>query len=255
MSQGVSTDLPKFGVLTTYTTVYSQTCSTGLEEVTYTVTESCSNSGQPREASYVPQGFMVTIVSCTVCGEKPLVATLTTPAPLAATPGAGSGPNPAPAAPTGSSPKALAGPYPAPGSAPPAGGVPANGSYAPASSGSVPASGGSAPASGGSAPAVGGAAPAGGAPDSGGAPAPAPAPAAAPAAAAGKAPAAAGTPPPLFATPTTKGRAGAAATGASAVGSSAPGTSPVQFTGTASSLSVSLAAGLAMFVGALGLNL
>ena len=70
------------GIMTTYTTIYSQTCSTGLEKVTYTVTESCSIPNQVRDTTYVPQGFTVTTVSCTVCGQTPLIATLTTPAPL-----------------------------------------------------------------------------------------------------------------------------------------------------------------------------
>ena len=66
------------GVFTTYTTEYSQLCPTGLEPVTYTVTESCSSTGASREATYVPQGFTVTTVQCTVCENMPMV-TITTP--------------------------------------------------------------------------------------------------------------------------------------------------------------------------------
>ncbi|MCJ1417204.1 hypothetical protein MMC32_003544 [Xylographa parallela] len=66
------------GILTVYTTEYSQLCPTGLEPVTYTVTESCSSTGASREATYVPQGFTVTTVQCTVCENMPTV-TITTP--------------------------------------------------------------------------------------------------------------------------------------------------------------------------------
>ena len=71
------------GIYTTYTTVYSQWCSSGttLEPVTYTVTESCSSLGQSREASYVPQGFTVVTEMCN-CAEMTM-ATLTTPIALA----------------------------------------------------------------------------------------------------------------------------------------------------------------------------
>ncbi|MCJ1319182.1 Mucin-5B [Xylographa vitiligo] len=66
------------GILTVYTTEYSQLCPTGLEPVTYTVTESCSSTGASREATYVPQGFTVTTVQCSVCENMPMV-TITTP--------------------------------------------------------------------------------------------------------------------------------------------------------------------------------
>jgi len=73
-------------VFTTYTTVYSQLCPTGLQEVTYTVTESCSSMGGiPRTSGYVPQGFTVTTVECTVC-EGMSMATITTPIATPATP-------------------------------------------------------------------------------------------------------------------------------------------------------------------------
>ncbi|KAL8813858.1 MAG: hypothetical protein Q9223_006881 [Gallowayella weberi] len=123
------------GPLTTYTTVYPETCSTGLQPKTYTVTEECSSTGAPRAPDYVPSAFVVTTVTCHVCGETPVVATLTTPAPVApsAAP-AGSAPVPAPAAPTvgGSSPAAppssgaMANPPAAPNaqSPPPAGAAP-----------------------------------------------------------------------------------------------------------------------------------
>lgn len=82
------------GILSTYTTVYSQLCSTGIEPVTYTVTESCSSLGASRESSYVPQGFVVTTVECHICQEGSTVV-ITTPistpstAPLASSPSAG----------------------------------------------------------------------------------------------------------------------------------------------------------------------
>ncbi|KAL8646936.1 MAG: hypothetical protein Q9226_006644 [Calogaya cf. arnoldii] len=103
-----SVPTPK-GPLTTYTTVYSELCSTGFQPKTYTVTEECSTPGAPRPFNYVPAAFVVTTATCHVCAETPVVATLTTPAPMApsAVP-AGSAPSPAPAAPTngGSSPAA-----------------------------------------------------------------------------------------------------------------------------------------------------
>ncbi|KAL9124917.1 MAG: hypothetical protein Q9175_008162, partial [Cornicularia normoerica] len=55
------------GSLTTYVTKYSQACPTGLEEATYTVTEPCPSTGLARGPSYIPQGFTVSTVSCSVC--------------------------------------------------------------------------------------------------------------------------------------------------------------------------------------------
>ncbi|KAL8686956.1 MAG: hypothetical protein Q9224_005292, partial [Gallowayella concinna] len=131
---------PPKGPLTTYTTVYSEFCSTGLQPKTYTVTEECSSPGTPRAPDYVPSAFVVTTATCHVCGEKPVVAAITTPAPVAPSAGpaapagppapagpaapaapAGSAPVPAPAAPAvgGSSPAAPA--SPGPGANPPAG--------------------------------------------------------------------------------------------------------------------------------------
>ena len=65
-------------VLTTYTTVYEETCSTGLAPVTYTITEKCSTADQPRPTDYLPNGFVVTTVACAPCQEA--TVTLTTPA-------------------------------------------------------------------------------------------------------------------------------------------------------------------------------
>ncbi|MCJ1377297.1 hypothetical protein MMC17_000391 [Xylographa soralifera] len=109
------------GILTVYTTEYSQLCPTGLEPVTYTVTESCSSTGASREATYVPQGFTVTTVQCTVCENMPMV-TITTPI---ATPSTGATPPAAyiaPAVSGASSPGAApgAGPAAVPGAASPA---------------------------------------------------------------------------------------------------------------------------------------
>jgi hypothetical protein len=68
---------------TTYTTVYPSICSTGLVDVTYTITETCtgptpswhSNSG------YVPPGYTVTETLCTVCNNdgSPTQVTVTQP--------------------------------------------------------------------------------------------------------------------------------------------------------------------------------
>ena len=144
------------GVVTTYTTVYSQFCPTGLEEKTYTVTESCTESthGLPRPTGYVPQGFTVTTATCHVCGPKPVVATLTTPTPAPTAPAAA----PAEQTPSSNSPSGGSSPAsPAGGSAPESEGAPAGGS--PASPGGSspegsPASPGSAPAGGAAAPAA-----------------------------------------------------------------------------------------------------
>ncbi|MCJ1396595.1 hypothetical protein MMC18_009486 [Xylographa bjoerkii] len=103
------------GILTVYTTEYSQLCPTGLEPVTYTVTESCSSTGASREATYVPQGFIVTTVECTVCENMPMV-TITTPI---ATPSSGATAPVAYIAPAVSGAPA-AGSAPAPGAASPA---------------------------------------------------------------------------------------------------------------------------------------
>ncbi|MCJ1287431.1 Mucin-5B [Xylographa opegraphella] len=109
------------GILTVYTTEYSQLCPTGLEPVTYTVTESCSSTGASREATYLPQGFTVTTVQCTVCENMPMV-TITTPI---ATPSTGPTPlaaSTAPAVSGSSTPSAVpaVGSAPAPGAASPA---------------------------------------------------------------------------------------------------------------------------------------
>lgn len=63
---------------TTYTTVYKEWCPTGLREKTYTITESCSELGQEREATYVPQGFTVVTEACSIC-KHPTTAVITTP--------------------------------------------------------------------------------------------------------------------------------------------------------------------------------
>ena len=66
------------GIYTTYTTVYKQWCPTGLEDKIYTVTESCSELGQQRDATYVPQGFTVVTESCSIC-QHPTTAVITSP--------------------------------------------------------------------------------------------------------------------------------------------------------------------------------
>ncbi|KAL9017292.1 MAG: hypothetical protein Q9185_005383 [Variospora sp. 1 TL-2023] len=160
------------GPTTVYTTVYKEFCGCSdiYTDKTYTVTEDCSSSGAPRASDYVPQGFHVTTATCHACAETPVVATLTTPAPIApsASP-AKSAPAPAAAVPTGaaSSPATPgSGSPPAGGAAPasPAGGSPAGGSPA-----------------GGAAPASPAGSPAGSSPDSPASPAGAPPAGAAPA--------------------------------------------------------------------------
>ncbi|MCJ1366340.1 hypothetical protein MMC16_005468 [Acarospora aff. strigata] len=139
------------GYTTTYATVYSVFCSTGLTGSTYTVTDSCSSTGTPYPSTYIPQGFTVTTSVCTVCpGPEPLTATLTMPtscldssvtraagsAPAMAPSGAGAVPTP-PAAPASSpapapeSAKYMAGPTGSPAPAPDSS---APGSSAPGSS-------------------------------------------------------------------------------------------------------------------------
>ena len=66
------------GVYTTYTTVYTAICPTGLAPSTYVITEQCSETGQPRPTNYIPQGFTVTTVACGACVEETII--LTTPA-------------------------------------------------------------------------------------------------------------------------------------------------------------------------------
>ncbi|KAL8997931.1 MAG: hypothetical protein Q9169_002924 [Polycauliona sp. 2 TL-2023] len=232
-----SPSTPK-GPLTTYTTTYSEFCSTGLQPKTYTVTEECKSPGAPRPSDYVPAAFVVTTATCHVCAETPVVATLTTPAPVAPSPApAGSAPSAAPAAPTscGSAPATPPGSPASPPVAP--GGVsqiadgqvqaptsPASPADSPAAP-KAPSSGNGAvsPPSSGSSPAS----PAGGAPASG--------PAAGPAAKAPYNPA--GAPP-------------SAPAGSEAP--VAPYSSAVPFTGSASMLSVS-ASMVFSFMAAIGI--
>ena len=89
------------GSLTTYTTVFSTVCPTGtphLEGVTYTVTEPCPSTGLDRGSSYVPQGFTVTTVPCSVCESGKSQYVQTTPGPALAS--ALAAPAAAPAVPT-----------------------------------------------------------------------------------------------------------------------------------------------------------
>ena len=86
------------GSLTTYTTIYSQVCPTGLEEATYTVTEPCPSTGLARGSSYIPQGFTVTTVPCSVCEAGKSSYPQTTPGPALAS--ALAAPPAAPAIPT-----------------------------------------------------------------------------------------------------------------------------------------------------------
>lgn len=244
----------KSGILTTYETVYSQFCSTGLEQKTFTVTESCSSANQPRPTGYVPQGFTVTTAICTVCGSTPVTAVLTTPVPAAPTPGAGGSPGPTPAVgppapgypPSSGESTPPPGAPPAPGSPPSSGGLtpPAG---APPAPGSPPSSGGSAPPAGappapGSPSSGGSTPPIAGPPSSGGSTPPAGAPLVpgySPSSG-GSVPPVAGAAPPIN-TPYKSNTNGVLPTNTPSSGSGSPYASPVvPYTGAASSLSFSL---------------
>ena len=215
------------GSLTTYVTQYSQVCPTGLEEATYTVTEPCPSTGLARGSGYVPQGFTVSTVPCSVCEAGQSQYAQTTPGPALAS--ALASPAAAPAVPT---PAAEAG-----SAAPPAAAAPAAAPVAPGAPGApgTPGAPGAAPANapnsaaapGAAAPAENGAAAPAGSPANtpNSAAAPAENGAAAPAGSASEAPA----PYPL------PSQAGQVATANGAPASS--GNSTVPFTGAASQLS------------------
>jgi len=62
---------------TTYQTVYTELCPTGgLQEHTYTVVESGATPVTPHP-TYLPSGFTVTVVECSVCGEETTLAVTT----------------------------------------------------------------------------------------------------------------------------------------------------------------------------------
>lgn len=143
---GIGAYTPHAGVLTTYTTVYDQICSTGFEPKTFTVTEPCSESGQARAPTYIPQGFVKTTVTCHVCAETPVVAVITSPVPAPRAPGAAPVPAPTPTGGyPGGSPPGSGGSAPPVGAQPPAGAPPINGGAPPAG---VPATNGGAPPAG-----------------------------------------------------------------------------------------------------------
>lgn len=97
-------------VLTTYTTVYSALCPTGLEDKTYVVTETCEKPGASLPAGYIPSGFTVTTVPCPVCtGSSSAVLTTPCDTSVAPTPPATAAPGP----PGAAYPPAAAGPPPA----------------------------------------------------------------------------------------------------------------------------------------------
>ena len=165
------------GSLTTYTTVFKQVCPTDaarLEDATYTVTEPCPSTGLARGASYIPQGFTVSTVSCSACAAGKSQYAQTTPVPALASAlaaPAAEGGNAAPPAPAG-----------APASPPPAGAAsPANAenaAAAPAAPGAAPPAENGAPApaaAGAASPAENGAAAPGGSPAGASAPYPLPA--------------------------------------------------------------------------------
>ncbi|CAD6579177.1 MAG: hypothetical protein ASARMPRED_008983 [Alectoria sarmentosa] len=115
------------GSLTTYTTSYSRVCPTGLEEATYTVTEPCPSTGLARDSSYMPQGFTVSTVPCSICEAGKSQYAQTTPGPALAS--ALATPAAAPAVPT---PAAQAGK-----AVPPAAAPAENGAAAPAENGAA----------------------------------------------------------------------------------------------------------------------
>ena len=175
---GIGQYTPHTGFLTTYTTVYDQICSTGFEPKTFTITEPCTETGQARAPTHLPQGFVETTVTCHVCAETPVVTPITSPVPIPPAPGAPA-PTPAGGYPGGSPPGGPGGSVP-PGGLPPPGGSggsappggvppppagptpPVNGGGAPPA-GAPPTNGGSSPPGGaGSPPANGGGSPPGG---------------------------------------------------------------------------------------------
>ncbi|KAL3299837.1 hypothetical protein RB213_009407 [Colletotrichum asianum] len=81
-----------------YTTTYDSFCSTGLSRQVYAVTETYSGvEAKPTVASLsVPLGFTAEVQTCTMCGDKPVTATITYPVPDAAYITGISGPFPAP---------------------------------------------------------------------------------------------------------------------------------------------------------------
>ena len=81
--------VPSNVILTTYTTVYTQTCPTnGLPTpATYTITAPCPTSGLPLPQDYVPPNFTVTTVPCPKCpGGGSLVVTTPVATPSAGPP-------------------------------------------------------------------------------------------------------------------------------------------------------------------------
>ena len=207
------------GSLTTYVTQYSQVCPTGLEEATYTVTEPCPSTGLARGSGYIPQGFTVSTVPCSVCEAGQSQYAQTTPGPALAS--ALATPAAAPAVPTS--------PAEAGSAAPPAAAAPAAAPVAPGTPPANAPNSAAAPAeNGAAAPAGSGAGSPANAPNAAAAPgaaAPAENGAAAPAGSASEAPA----PYPL------PSQAGQVATANGAPASS--GNSTVPFTGAASQLS------------------
>lgn len=61
-------------VTTTYETVYTQVCPTGLSAATYTITETC-NGASPSRTTGVPAGFTTVVEACDVCAESSYTVT------------------------------------------------------------------------------------------------------------------------------------------------------------------------------------
>ena len=67
------------GFTTTYETVYSIFCPTGLTDQTYTITQTYAHkpTNSDTAPTGLPSGFTVTVTACTHCGPTPITATLT----------------------------------------------------------------------------------------------------------------------------------------------------------------------------------
>lgn len=81
--EGGYTTIGPNGESTVYETFYPATCSTGMQDVTYMITEACPCEAT-RASDYVPSGFSTTVATvltktCDTCAESETTITLTTP--------------------------------------------------------------------------------------------------------------------------------------------------------------------------------
>ena len=118
--------VPSADIQTTYTTTYTQVCSTGLTAQVYTVTAPCSAVGSPLPKDYVPPSFQVVTVQCNSCPTPgPVVVTTPIATP---TPPASGGVGPLAPPPAASAPAAAPTGATGPLAAPAGGAVPGSGS-------------------------------------------------------------------------------------------------------------------------------